>query len=578
MRNGIIKIWLVLLAAAALLIPAAASAQVPQTIVIDGVNDFNGANLVDADGGDTEHVPLDLGDCYVTNDAVNLYLGFEQDQDAWTDIQLGIAIDLNTVAGGITDPWGRQIEWSLSGTLPDFIMYVNLDNGWQDLRVWNTGTSVWDSAVAGTNALGWVTGTGFKELAVLLSTLGVSASDDINVEFWVTQGTTNKGPLDAAANDASQLSTPGGTTWETPSPIPMLVYLPYTIQAAADPDPPVVSGALHLVDSQVKVTFNEPVDQTTAEVAGNYNVTGATVTGAARHVTNLNVVNLTLAADIGPSVSMYTVTVSNVEDLAGNPITENGSDNVACFALKNVLFRGRMGPFLGSQTEPYGGFTVEGSPAPLTWALCDGMDGVDVGGSVYEVDADFCIPGSCGAGTAQANMEWKWVYDCVTYEPLGSNRQHLLDLATGANDVIDVWWNDQDPSQFTAHDIDVLFFVDTVLLGLAPGDSMSINGEKLPLNWNIPPELQMVDDGTGIDVNPADEIYSLLVTFPAGTEKNVNYKFVHNSTYECLTQGDRNVYLNDELFDTVGGALGPLTLPVVHFDACDVIWRGVEVV
>ncbi len=581
MRTGIIKVCLVLLAAAALLIPAVASAQVPQTIVIDGVNDFNVANLVDADGGDVfpDHPSLDLGNCYVTNDAVSLYLGFEHENvSGWGDLQFGIAIDVNTVVGGTTDPWGRQLEWSLSGTLPDYIMYVNVDNNWQDLRVWNDGTSSWDSAVSGTNALGWVMGSTFKELGVLLSTFGVSASDPINVEFWLTQGTTDKGPLDAAANDASQLSGPGGTTWESPIAVPMFTYHAYTIQTAADPDPPLVSGALHLIDSQIDVTFNEPVDQTTAEVVGNYSVTGATVTGAARDVTSLNVVHLTLAADIGPSASMYTVTVANVEDLAGNPIVEDGVGNVACFAVKNVLFRGRMGPFLGGQAEPYGGFTVEGNPSPLTWALCDGMDGVDVGDDVYEVDADFCIPGDCGTGIAQATAEWKWVYDCTTYEPLGSNRQHLLDLATGANDVIDVWWNDQDPSQFTAHDIDVLLYVDASQLGLVVGDSISVNGERLPLNWNIPPELQMVDDGTGIDDTADDEIYSLLVTFPAGTEKYVNYKFVHNSDYECSTQGDRNVFLNDELFDIVGGELGPLTMPVVHFDACDVIWRGVEVV
>jgi hypothetical protein len=581
MRTGITHTWLVLLAAGALLLPAAASAQTPQTIVVDGVNDFHISNLIDADGGDVfvDHPSLDIGDCYLTNDAVNLYFGFEHDNvSGWGDIQFGIAVDVNTAQGGILDPWGRKIEWSLSGTLPDFIMYVNVDNGWQDLRVWNETGGTWDSQVAGYGALGWETGTTFKELAVLLSTFGVSAGDPINVEYWLTQGTTNKGPLDAMINDDSQLSTAGGTTWETTVDIPMLFYYPYTIQAAADPDPPVVSGALHLVDSQVRVSFNEPVDQTTAEVAGNYAVTGATVTGAARDATNLNVVHLTLSADIGPSASLYQVTVSNVEDLAGNPVTENGDDNVACFAVKNVLFRGRMGPFLGGQTPPYGGFTVEGSPAPLTWGLCDNMAAVDVGDDVYEVDADFCFAGDCAGGTATASIEWKWVYDCSVYEPLASNRTHTLDVSTGANDVIDVWWNDQDPTQFTAHDIDVLFYVDCGDVGLAPGDSVSINGQRLPLNWNIPPELQMVDDGTGIDDVAGDDIYSLLVTFPAGTEKYCNYKFVHNSTYECLTQGDRNVYLNDELFDVVGGALGPLTLPVVHFDACDVIWRGVEVV
>ena len=55
----------------------------PQTIVVDGVNDFLPANLVDADGGDTQFPNIDLGDFYVTNDAVKLYLGFEHDQGGW---------------------------------------------------------------------------------------------------------------------------------------------------------------------------------------------------------------------------------------------------------------------------------------------------------------------------------------------------------------------------------------------------------------------------------------------------------------------------------------------------------------
>lgn len=577
MRTDSRRTWLVLMAVAALLIPAAVMAQVPQTIVLDGVNDFDAANLLDADGGDTEFAPIDLGDCYVTNDANKLYFGFAQDQDGWTDIQLGIAIDVGTVAGGASDPWGRMIDWSLSGNLPDYIMYVNIDNGWEDLRVWNEGTLNWDSAMAGTDALGWVTGTGFKELGVLLSSLGLAAPDDINVEFWITQGSANKGPLDAAYNDGSQLSTPGGTIWETTSAIPMLGYLPYTIQAAADPVPPTVTGALHQVDSQVDVTFDEPVDATTAGIAGNFAVTGATVTAAARDGASLNVVHLTLAADIAPSATIFQVTVTGVQDLAGNPIVADGVGNVACFALKNVLFRGRMSQFLATQTEPYGSFTVEGNPAPLTWVLGDNMTAVDMGGGVYEVDADFCIPGDCDAGTATANMEWKWVYDdgSFNYEPLPSNRTHVLDLATGANDVIDVWWNDQDPTQFTAHDIEVHFFVDCSLIGLAAGDTVSINGQRLPLNWNIPPELPLVDDGTGIDALAGDGIYSLAVTFPAGTEKYGNYKFVHNSAYECLTQGDRNIFLNDEVY---GNGNGPLVLPVVHFDACDVVWRGVEAV
>ncbi len=565
---------LIVTALVVLALPAFVLAQTPQTITLDGVNDFDAANLLDADGGDTEHAPLDIGDVYVTNDAGNLYVGFDHDRGGWGSIQLGIAIDVNTADGGTADPWGRAIEWSLAANKPDFMFYVNLDNNWQAGYSWNTGTGTWDDIGSGPGALSWQAGTTFKELGLLLGTLGLSASDVMNIEIWTTQDGATKGPLDAAANDASQLSVPGLTIWDTPSPIPMFDYLGYIVQAAADPDPPVVTGALHLVDSQVRVTFNESVDPTTATVAGNYSVSGASVVSAAIGASP-NIVVLTLGADIGPSASLYTVTVTGVKDLAGNTI---GAGNTACFMVKNVLFRGRMSQFLASQTPPFGSFTVEGSPSPLTWALCDGMSGVDAGGDVYEIAADFCFAGDCGLGTAEATMEYKWVYDCATYEPLGSNRTHTMSLATGAADTLDVWWNDQDPTQFTAHDIDVEFFLDMSLFAPTALDSVSINGSVLPLNWNVPPETQLVDDGTGNDAAAGDMIFSSVIRFPAGTEKNFTYKFLLNSDYECSTQGDRSVFLNDALFDIVGGALGPLTLPVVHFDACDVTWRGVEVV
>jgi hypothetical protein len=286
-------------------------------------------------------------------------------------------------------------------------------------------------------------------------------------------------------------------------------------------------------------------------------------------------VHLTLAADIGASATMYTVTVSNVQDLAGNPIV---AGSTTCFALKNVVFRGRMSQFLTTQTPPYGDFTVEGGTLPLTWSLCDGTNGIDQGGGVYEFAADFCLPGNCGAGTATANLEWKWVYDCVTYEPIAGNRNHVMDLATGAQDVLDVWWNDQDPTQFTAHAIDVLLYVDLNAYGFVPGDVVAVNGSDLPLDYTVPSINLLADDGVAPDAAAGDGIYSKRVTFPAGSRKNVTYKFLLNDVYECFAQGDRGVFLNDELFDTVGGALGPLAMPVVHYDRCTTTWRPVTVV
>jgi hypothetical protein len=571
---------------ALLVFAGTAIAQTPQTIVIDGVNDFLPGNMIDADFEDVnvpDHVKLDIANLHVTNDAVNLYVGFNKDAAPFGSSQLGIAIDVDGAPGGTTDPWGRQLEWSLAASKPDFMFYINLDNNWQAAYSWD-GAAWVGMGSAGPGALNWqAQSTDFAELGIMLGNLGVSPGSVIGIEGWLTQDSPNKGPLDNFANDPVQLSLPGLTLWDTPSPISMTAFHPFTVQAAADPDPPVVNKvepAALPVDSFFDVYFNEPVDPTTAEVAGNYTFTGANVLGALVDGGDPSIVRLELDSVLGASASLYQVTVTNVEDVAGNPIVENGVDNFACVGLKNVVFRGKMGPFLDNQggTPPYI-FTIEGSKAPLTFGiLCDNAEMTDTGGDIYEWSTVMSYAGDCGAGTASESFEWKFAYDCTTYEPLGSNRTHTLDIANGATDVLEFWWNDEDPTQFTQHDIDVEFFVDMNATAWAPGDSVSIGGSVLPLNFDTPPTNQLVDDGSGNDAVPGDGIWSTVITFPTGSKKDVNYKFLLNSEFECEGQGDRNLYLNDEEYDTVGGALGPLTMPVGRYDFCNALWRAVEVV
>lgn len=566
-----------------MVLAAGAWAQAPQTIVIDGVNDFLPGNLIDADGGDTGFAEIDLGDLYVTNDAVNLYLGMTHSQGGWSQVQLGVAIDVNTPDGGTTDPWGRALEWSLAANKPDFMFYVNLDNNWQAGYSWN-GSSWAALGASGPGALAWNTSTGFRELAIMLGSLGVSAGSTVNIEMWTTQDGSTKGPLDAMANDGSQLSTPGFTLFDTTVPIPMMDYISHVVYAAADPDPPVVDevkpGPNFPAESFFDVFFNEPVDAATANIAGNYSVTGAAVTAAARSAADPSIVRLTLDTILPASASLYTVTVSGVEDLAGNPIVEDGVDNVTCFMLKSVTFRGLFGPFLANQGVGPHSFSVEGDLSPLTFdPLCDTGLMVDtLVDDIWETEEIFCVTGDCVAGTATGTLNWKFVYDCTTYEPLASNRQHTLDLANGAADIIEVFWADEDPTTFTAHDIDVEFFVDMNLSAYLPGDVVGLNGSAVELGYNIPSDITLVDDGTGNDAVAGDGIFSTLVTFAAGARKDVTYKFLLNGEYECTELGDRFVFLNDALFDTVGGTLGPLTLPVVHYDFCNAVWRAVEVV
>src|SRR5437764_221131 len=97
---------------------APARAFIPQTITVDGVNDFDPANLLDDDRNDTQPncspqvLPMDLGRVYVTNDANYLYIGVEFSQTCYCDMNWGVALDVgNTANGGSTDAFGRKIGW-----------------------------------------------------------------------------------------------------------------------------------------------------------------------------------------------------------------------------------------------------------------------------------------------------------------------------------------------------------------------------------------------------------------------------------------------------------------------------------
>ncbi len=552
----------------------AAPAQVVQTIAIDGVNDFDAANLVDADGGDTEFATIDLGDVYLTNDASNLYLGYAHDQGGWGTVQLGVAIDVNTPAGGTDDPWSRQLEWSGAATRPDFMFYINLDSDWQASYQWNPGPGSWDPIAAGPGALGVPTGTGFREYAILLSTLGVAPGDVVNVEVWVTQDGNTRGPLDAAANDAVQLSTPDGTTFDVDTPVPMTAYHAHTILDATDTEPPAVQLVGMSAQDQAFVRFSEPVAAASAEVPGNYDLPGATITAAAVDPLQADRVLLTLAGPLPVSADLYTLTVAGVQDLAGNTIADQDSGQ---FLWKTVTFLGHMSRYLEDSSSPPDGFTVEGGTWPLTWALCDGAQMDDLGGGDYRWSGTFWAPGD-GEGGASATFEWKFAHDCETYEPLPGNRTHTLSRDGSDSDLIEVWWNDEDPADFTVHAIDVFFFVD--MNDVAPGatDTVAVAGNVAPLDQAWPPAVVMADDGAGADAVAGDGIYSALVTFPADSRQDVTYKFRLNGEYECYGQGDREVFLDDAEFDVVGGELGPLVLPVYPWDFCTISYRDVEVV
>ncbi|MDZ4804466.1 MAG: FlgD immunoglobulin-like domain containing protein [Candidatus Eisenbacteria bacterium] len=589
-----------------------AHAFVPQTITVDGINDFDPSNRIDMDAGDTEiknwctgdpenDAPMDLGSIYITNDNSFLYVGYFYERDCFTSPQpnLGMALDVNDAAGNVADRFGRKIAWNTVPFKPDYYMYDVLDGfNYEELQEtngaggWvNISTQVNPSWGSGSNGLGIIEGGPspvFVEYKLPLSVFdkltvgGLVAGNTIHVEWWMTQDGTSKPPLDASFSDGVQTSTPTGTVFDVVTAVEMTGMHTYVIQALTDVTPPTVTAAcatnfavqpnkqFALTTTKVDVSFSEPVDLATAQNTANYaitNIGGATVTGAVRDGTVSSLVHLTLSGSIGAANLFRQVTVTGVKDQANNTIVNNGTTNRKTFFIQNLVFEGDFtvglckGVFAPADT-----FAVEGNLAPLSFALCDNAVMTDTNvDSTYTVTVPFCMQQG-GNGKAEADLEWKFSRACSQFEPIGGNRAYHLTSDNGASATLTGFWNNDDPVNFTSKAIDVIFNVNTSLFGAG---TVTLLGSQSPLSFTQP----------GAAMAPVGgNVYRATVRFPKCTAKNVQWKVDYNGVIECTGQGDRNVFLNDALFGIVGSAEGPITLPARGINRCTVTDKAVRVV
>jgi hypothetical protein len=471
-----------LLVCAGLALAAPALAFVPQTIVLDGVNDFDPGNLLDDDRNDTQQgcspaaLPMDLGRVYVTNDNNYVYFGIEFSKTCYCDMNLGLSIDVNSAGGGTTDPFGRKIGWTNVAFKPDWVVYdvtptncntFNYEILYKDsLGTWyNRSQYVNPSWGSGSNGLGIADGDNFKEVRLPLSVLGASVGTPLRLEFWVTQEGATKGPLDALCSDNVQMSRPSTTTYDTTDVVQMSCQLSYTVLNAVDNTPPTVSSAIAtaftvlankqfaLGTNKMDVTFSEPVDLTTSQNTANYAYSGPvgrTVVGAVRDPAALNVVHLTLNTAISANAAFHNITATGVKDIAGNTIVNNGTTNVGSGFIQNVTFNGDMalnicsGNFSAADT-----FAVEGNVAPLSFTLCDNAFMYDANAdSIFSVTVPFSLPKNPVSGLATADLEWKMTRLCNQYESFPGNRTYTLSSANGSAVTLNVVWNDDVPANF----------------------------------------------------------------------------------------------------------------------------------
>lgn len=93
------------------------------------------------------------------------------------------------------------------------------------------------------------------------------------------------------------------------------------VMLAIDLIPPVVSEVITSNDTVVKVTFNEDVDEVSAETIENYAINeGVEILNVRRHSLNYAIVYLDVTA---MPTNQYVVSISNVKDIAGNTMVSD---------------------------------------------------------------------------------------------------------------------------------------------------------------------------------------------------------------------------------------------------------------
>lgn len=167
---------------------------------------------------------------------------------------------------------------------------------------------------------------------------------------------------------------------------------------------PQVSGAAYVAIRTCTVTFNENMDTTSAETPGNYAVSGPTSPNVSTAVLAGAVVTLTFDADMIDGD--YTITVSNVTDVAGNVIDPAHDDGTytATVAIPLILFGGDDGTY-DNETWKWNGTDwtqltpAHSPPARRYHAAC-----YDSARKVIIVFGGYIG----GGGTNRANDTWEW--------------------------------------------------------------------------------------------------------------------------------------------------------------------------
>ncbi|MCK4312747.1 MAG: lamin tail domain-containing protein [Candidatus Cloacimonetes bacterium] len=256
------------------------------------------------------------------NKALEIYNGTGADVDL-ADYRINQSVD----GGG----WQYQHYFPTGATITDGDVWVITTNQ-ADAILQNAADEIlpFPSVVHfnGDDARGLEKTTDGSETWTLLDVIGVPGEDP--GDGWAVAGVNNatkehtlvrKSTVEAPTTDwaLSAGTNPSESQWEVYDQN-TFDYIGFHI-FGADIIPPTLNSAVALSSSSVEITFSEPLDETTSENTGNYSINPFLDISSASLATN----KVILTTSEQTEAENYTITVNNVEDLAGNPIEAGSS-------------------------------------------------------------------------------------------------------------------------------------------------------------------------------------------------------------------------------------------------------------
>lgn len=564
MRKAVLS--LMILAAWSFVTTSGAWAEGFGTPILDGVPDVlygaPEASDPNTDGGGNDN--MDLLDFYVCNDASYWYFCFTIDDDIsvnnWGKYIIYLDTDGDSGSGATSDAWTRSVQ-GIDPHLPEYGLYSWVDSPPYD----PSHTQFWAFSGGGWSMVGELDGAALNagtpsgiEWKIEKSAIG--SPDSLWCEVWSTGGGSNDNARDTANDPPDDWNGPEGD-WSAMAEIALSTLVHHV--SGQDTTKPWVVGAVATDWTLVDVTFNEAMDSTSAVNPANYTIAGLEVTAVERLAAD----KVRLTTEVQTYGVSYTLTVGPaVQDLAGNGMDPDHDEATfigfgvaqVTFAVADTTDNNYADGFKckGSwDTNQYHAYDPSWGLGQLYDMYDDGTNGDDVAGDhIWKRTLDLVPDG--GTNT------WEWGVTDLGGEWIDGNWPFQV-TDTTAQTLTYV------PPALTEQDVAVIFSVD--MSAETVQSPLIICGDTSPLTWNWSPDNPdtLNDEGINGDATPADDIWSITITFPTGTNKRVEYKYGNGGADNDLPWGTNRIFYIDDVNFSVAN---PQVLPTDTFG----VLTGVE--